>query len=884
MRMVSRRKSNQKLGQKLGSGVTRRLGVEGLEVRSVMNADGALAVCLSPDLTVPSAVLDQPHVVFAPDTPAEIMAAYDDLENHEGFDAFSLGDTDRWTRTVTNGSGLVQGDATTIRWSVVPDGTPISGYNGEAPAPSNLRSWLAGIYGSNSSSTLAQDQPWFSPLRQVFDRWSDVSGITYVYEPADDAAAISSSYAGVVGVRGDVRISGHYIDGPSNILAYNFYPTFGDMVLDTGDTFFANTGSNSLRLRNTVAHEAGHGLGLGHVSPTNGTKLMEPSISLGFDGPQADDILAVNRGYGDRLEKNGGNNTAATAAPLGTTGSFTVDTISIDDDSDVDWFQVTVGAGSSLSVNVTPTGSTYTSNGTAFNSLAQSNLALAIYGSGGDTLIASATANGAGVAETLSNVALPGSGTYYVRVTGSANAAQMYRLTGSVTNVTAGAPEIVVQDSASEVADNTGTVSFGTITVGASATKTFTIRNSGSADLVLGSNVSLPTGFTLSQPISTTTLAPGASTSFGIAVNSSVAGSLGGSVSFTTNDADENPFNFSIAATVTAPTTQTPEIAVLEGTTNIADNTGTVSFGSVAVGTAATKSFAIQNQGTSSLTLGAVTVPTGFTLVNAPASTVAPGGSTTFTVSMNTAVAGSYSGAISIPNNDADENPFNFAISVTITATQPTTVFSDNFNRTNSTSLGTSWTERAGNMSISSGTLVNSVSGTSVALVNGVTLADVVLTADVNVGSGFSSRDSGLVARHNSSGAGSQYWAGLSYSSGRYYAQIWESAGGVWTRLSSTQVSSGSGSLRFEVVGQSLKLSVNGRLTNSVTDSSLTSGSVGVSATNTGTRVDNLVITRPVSAAASATTAQPQPTFDARWAAVMDQIFANWSTKKNRNG
>ena len=61
-----------------------------------------------------------------------------------------------------------------------------------------------------------------------------------------------------------------------------------------------------------MAHEAGHGLGLGHVTPVNGTKLMEPNISLAYDGPQADDILAVNRGYGDRLGKNGEKNTSTT--------------------------------------------------------------------------------------------------------------------------------------------------------------------------------------------------------------------------------------------------------------------------------------------------------------------------------------------------------------------------------------------------------------------------------------------------------------------------------------------------------------------------------------------------------------------------------------------
>ncbi len=45
---------------------------------------------------------------------------------------------------------------------------------------------------------------------------------------------------------------------------------------------------------------------------------MEPAANLNFDGPQADDVLRANRGYGDRLE---GNDSFSTAYGLGTVGS-----------------------------------------------------------------------------------------------------------------------------------------------------------------------------------------------------------------------------------------------------------------------------------------------------------------------------------------------------------------------------------------------------------------------------------------------------------------------------------------------------------------------------------------------------------------------------------
>jgi Matrixin/Protein of unknown function (DUF1573) len=494
--------------------------------------------------------------VFAPGTSPQVVASYDgvDANSNGGFDAFTFNDGDRWSSTTSSGGGLGQGAATIITWSVVPDGTPVSGFNGEPNAPSNLRSFLGGIYGTNSSSSLAQDQPWFSVVQQVFDRWSAVAGITYVYEPADDGAALGSSANGALGIRGDVRLSGHNIDGPSNILAYNFYPFVGDMVLDTGDTFFDNTSSNSLRLRNTMAHESGHGLGLGHVTPNDGTKLMESFLSLGFDGPQQDDILAVNRGYGDRLEKSGGNDTVAKATSLGSlSGAFSVDAVSIDDDSDTDYFSFTVGGSSQLNLTLIPTGSTYNSNGSTFNAAAQSDLALAVYGNNGSTLIVSADLTPAGQNETLPNVVLSSAGTYYVKVTGSANAAQMYRLSGSVAVSGPPAPEITIKQGTTSLADGQ-TFDFGSTAQGTAVIQTFTVTNDGTASLTLTSlaSATFPTGFSLATDYGSLSLAPSQSTTFSLRMNATAAGTFSGSLQLPNNDSDENPFDLTLTGTVTA--------------------------------------------------------------------------------------------------------------------------------------------------------------------------------------------------------------------------------------------------------------------------------------------------------------------------------------------
>jgi len=64
----------------------------------------------------------------------------------------------------------------------------------------------------------------------------------------------------------------------------------------------------------------------------------------------------------------------------------------------------------------------------------------------------------------------------------------------------------------------------------------------------------VPAGYTLTEALATS-LAPGASDTFTVRLDTSVIGVKTGEISFANNDADENPFNFTITGTVaTAPT------------------------------------------------------------------------------------------------------------------------------------------------------------------------------------------------------------------------------------------------------------------------------------------------------------------------------------------
>jgi hypothetical protein len=898
------------------------LRIEGLEQRAVFDAAGGdlLAVCNAPVAAAPAYESSETvHPVFAPDTPWEITHLYEEAGPAEpGIDFFSFNDSDRWSRTVTNPTTLSQGDPTTLTWSVVPDGTPVGSYNGEPANPSNLRSYLAGIYGSNSSSSRAEDQPWFPVMKSVFDRWTALSGVTYVYVSADDGASLGSSSPGVAGVRGDVRISGHYIDGPSNILAYNFFPTVGDMVLDTGDSFFTNTAGNSLRLRNTMAHEAGHGLGLGHVQPVNGTKLMEPTISLNYDGPQADDILAINRGYGDILEKNGGNNTAATGTPVTlTSASFTIDTLSIDDDADFDYFKLAVPSGQSLNVTLTPTGSSYTSNGATFNSLAQSDLALAVYDTNGTTILASANINGAGAGESITNLVLPGSGTYYVRVTGNANAAQMYRLSGNLVSLSPN-PNAVLYDGSTILADGSGVADFGSTLVGTDVTKTFTVKNAGLQTLVLNPTITLPSGFTLVSGFSQTSLATNQSATFVVKLDATTAGSPSGTLSFTSNDPDESPYDVRLTGDTVTPAAfpftdnfnrpdgtnlsanwieQAGDLALAgnrvvsqAAAASVATVRGlsaadVIITGDVNVGTGAARSIGFSARysgpGDNNQYLGMIGQDSGrytayiyrnvggnWTLLKSGSISSGSGTlkfeveGTSLRLSFNgtlilsaTDSSITSAGAVGIRAWDAGATIDNFQTAILSTDPlppnpEPAPSQGDDFERADSSSLGTGWTEQAGDLAIVNGRIQSQVSGASLATMTGISVSDVTLTADVDVGS-TTMRSMGLTARHSGPGENNQYLGMLSYDSGRYTAYIYRNVGGNWTLLSSAAATKGSGNLKFEVVGTSLQLSLDNALLASANDSAIRGpGAVGIRSWNSGAVLDNFQV---------ATNLDPQP-------------------------
>ena len=288
----------------------------------------------------------------------------------------------------------------------------------------------------------------------------------HLRRPTNGRRRLDAQLSGVLNVRGDVRIGGHFIDGNSGILAYNYFPNSGDMVIDTADNFFNVTSNNSLRLRNTLSHEHGHGIGLNHTCPTDNTKLMEPFINLNFDGPQLDDILGGQRHYGDAREEN---DTAATAT-LSTGGSF--GDLSNDNNAESDFYRVVLAGGQQIGASMVAPSGSYLEGpqnpngsctaGTSFNPQTVNDFGIQLLGSDGTTVLATANSNPVGVTETIPTVARP-AGTYYLKtLTGTTNNVQAYTLNVNVVNVprTVAISDVTVTEGNAGTANATFTVSL----------------------------------------------------------------------------------------------------------------------------------------------------------------------------------------------------------------------------------------------------------------------------------------------------------------------------------------------------------------------------------------------------------------------------------------
>ncbi|MFN5943494.1 MAG: matrixin family metalloprotease [Phycisphaerae bacterium] len=340
------------------------------------------------------------------------------------------------------------GTPVNLTWSFVPNTVNIPSGVGEPAANSALfepgTNTMDDRFGGNRAL-------WISQFQSVFNRWQALTGVNYTRVTAagvDWDAGASWGTGGNGSTIGDIRIGMKPIDGANGILAYNASPTNGDMVLDQNENW--GTSANTyIFLRNVVAHEHGHGLGMAHVCPITTApaqgKLMEPFYEDRFDGPQQDDIRGVQRRYGDIYEPN---STPAAAFNLGTLAAGTATNIGTGSGvpngstaglsgAETDFYRFTVDQPRLINVSVTPVGTTYLngvqnangscSAGANINALNQHDLVLAVAppsGTGIGTAYITVNAQAAGAAESQTTV-LVNAGDNFLRINNDTDTASI---------------------------------------------------------------------------------------------------------------------------------------------------------------------------------------------------------------------------------------------------------------------------------------------------------------------------------------------------------------------------------------------------------------------------------------------------------------------------
>lgn len=203
----------------------------------------------------------------------------------------------------------------------------------------------------------------------------------------------------------------------------------------------------------------------------------------------------------------------------------------------------------------------------------------------------------------------------------------------------------------------------------ASATRTFTILNSGSMPLTIGAITFTGTNASdFSVTTSPAATVPGyGSTTFVVTFNNGGTGNRTATMNIANNDSNENPYDVAIQATggtrILTITNQNA-VTIADGDTTPSANEQT-DFGSVSIASGSvTVTYTIKNTGTAAINLGAATFTgtnaSDFSLTLSPATSLAPGGTTNFEISFNPSVKGTKTASFSIVTNGTGLNPYNF--------------------------------------------------------------------------------------------------------------------------------------------------------------------------------------------------------------------------------
>jgi subtilisin family serine protease len=308
---------------------------------------------------------------------------------------------------------------------------------------------------------------------------------------------------------------------------------------------------------------------------------------------------------------------------------------------------------------------------------ATSNLTFTVTNTGGGTLTGTATTAASGFCVVVSG-SCSGSGASFSLAAGASQSvtvrfspASSVTYSGNVSFASNGGnvlPSVTGTGTAASplMSVTPGSLSFGNVAVGATASQSFTVRNTGAGILTGSASTSTP-GFCIvvsgscSGSGASFSLAAGASQSVVVRFSPTSSGSYSGNVSFNSNGGSVSP---AITGTGTAAN---PLMSVTPSS---------LSFGNVSVGTTANLTFTVRNPGGGTLTGSASTTASGFCVVvsgscsgSGASFSIAAGARQSVTVRFNPTSIATYSGNVSFTSNGGNASP-----AVAGTGTAPKTI------------------------------------------------------------------------------------------------------------------------------------------------------------------------------------------------------------------
>ncbi len=231
-------------------------------------------------------------------------------------------------------------------------------------------------------------------------------------------------------------------------------------------------------------------------------------------------------------------------------------------------------------------------------------------------------------------------------------------------------PAVGVQVGTS-IVPNGGSANVGMVQGGIKKAFPIVVRNTGTATLNLGAISSSVAAYAVTIQPNSSIPKGGSSTGFlTVDGNGGISSSM---LSFNSNDPDDSPFTFTINANIVPA----PDMEIRQGATLVVDGSS-IQFGAIAAGVAGEKIYTINNLGTAPLILGVLSIQspgTGVFNIKLPSpsnTTVQPGFSTTFTLRALAGIPNQiFTDTVNIPNNDPDENPYNFMVTTSTTGVPP---------------------------------------------------------------------------------------------------------------------------------------------------------------------------------------------------------------------